>query len=90
MTLPDEWGEKIFREITEEIKEQEALFGRRPRTFDELEGAILEVRKRFTERLMQAALEYEEQKAEKKTAPSAEGRQRAMDDADERSSQPWG
>jgi hypothetical protein len=81
MNLPDKLGEKIFQEITEEIKEQEALFGRKPRTFDELEGAILEVRKRFTERLMQAALEYEEQKAEKKTAPSAEERRKAMGDA---------
>jgi len=72
MNIPEEVIDQIFDEIKEEIKEQESLRSDKPQTFHDIEGSILAVRKRFSERLAEAALEYEEKKGQKKTVHTAE------------------
>ena len=72
MSIPEEVIDQIFEEVKKEIKEQKVLTSDEPQTFHDIEGSILAVRKRFSERLAEVALEYEEKKDQKKTARPAE------------------
>jgi len=66
MSIPEEVIDQIFEEVKEEIKGQKALSSEEPQTFHDIEGSILAIRKRFSERLAEVALEYEGQKEQKK------------------------
>lgn len=77
MSIPEEVIDQIFEEVKEEIKGQKALSSEDPQTFHDIEGSILAIRKRFSERLAEVAMEYEGQKEQKKTAQFAEDQQRA-------------
>lgn len=73
MNIPEEVIDSIFDEVKKEILEDKVLSSDKPQTFHNIEGSILEMRKRFSERLAEVALEYESRKDQKKTVhPAAE------------------
>ena len=75
MSIPDDVIKKIESEFEEEIKKVKGPSdGVRP-TFSDLENQILEIRNRFGQKLMEAALKYqgEGEIAQKKTARNAKG-----------------
>lgn len=69
MSIPEDVKIQILRELEDEINSIKVGKGEKYKTFDELEGIVLNIGKKFERRLLEESMKIQE-KEEKKTARS--------------------